>query len=385
MTKANRRRRRTPCPCPSARRTPPGVPGPLCLGHPHHCQMLFDAAGRAGAVMLRGVDVTRVVAGAAPSVTYAHAGETRTVHARLVVGVDGRTSMVREAAAIVLHQDKPTTCSPACWWTASPAGRQASGRSARKANSASSRLSARRGPRPRLWQLPARTASPLRRAGLGRAPSWTPSAWAVRRPTAISPRERRPVRCSLTSMRHAGRRPFAEGVVLVGDAAGWNDPDRRPRPVDHLSRRPHGDRHPQGVRRLEPRRLRSGTRNAPSGCVACASRRRSPPASMPSSDRRRGRAVTASTSARPKTRCSPSTASPSWPDRRTCRPNSLPPNTAPASWRTRMSLTSLTSTHAGSRPGATRTSSALSASMPPTAVTSTRRCQGLTGHEALRA
>ena len=35
----------------------PGVPGPLCLRHPVHCQTLFDAAAKAGAVALRDVNL----------------------------------------------------------------------------------------------------------------------------------------------------------------------------------------------------------------------------------------------------------------------------------------------------------------------------------------
>lgn len=85
----------------------PGVPGPLTIGHPHHCQTLFDEAARRGATMLRGVDVTKVEGGPRPSVTFTADGATRTVSARLIVGADGRTSMVREAAGIKLHQDKP--------------------------------------------------------------------------------------------------------------------------------------------------------------------------------------------------------------------------------------------------------------------------------------
>ena len=84
-----------------------GVPGPLCIGHPHHCQTLFDEAIRAGAATLRGVDVTMIVPANTPAVTFAHQGETHTVRARLVVGADGRQSAVREAAGIPLNQDKP--------------------------------------------------------------------------------------------------------------------------------------------------------------------------------------------------------------------------------------------------------------------------------------
>ncbi|MEO8113261.1 MAG: FAD-dependent monooxygenase, partial [Phenylobacterium sp.] len=84
-----------------------GVPGPLCLGHPLHCQTLFDAAIAAGATALRGVQVTSVRAGAHPSVVYQHEGQTHEASARLLVGADGRTSQVREALAIALHQDPP--------------------------------------------------------------------------------------------------------------------------------------------------------------------------------------------------------------------------------------------------------------------------------------
>ena len=83
------------------------VPGPLCLGHPHHCQTLFDAARAAGAECLRPVIVEKITLGADPSVTYTHNGAQVTARARLVVGAEGRQSDVRAAAGIPLHQDKP--------------------------------------------------------------------------------------------------------------------------------------------------------------------------------------------------------------------------------------------------------------------------------------
>ena len=83
------------------------VPGPLCLGHPHHCQTLYDAAAAAGAETLRPVTIDIITLGNAPSVTFFHNGETKTVQAHIVVGAEGRQSEVRAAAAIPLHQDKP--------------------------------------------------------------------------------------------------------------------------------------------------------------------------------------------------------------------------------------------------------------------------------------
>lgn len=85
----------------------PEVPGPLCLGHPLHCQTLIEAAAAAGAEVVRGVDVETVSLGAAPAVTFTREGVPRTARARLVAGCDGRNSMVREAAGIVLHADRP--------------------------------------------------------------------------------------------------------------------------------------------------------------------------------------------------------------------------------------------------------------------------------------
>jgi 2-polyprenyl-6-methoxyphenol hydroxylase-like FAD-dependent oxidoreductase len=85
----------------------PDVPGPLCIGHPHHCQTLFDAAARAGATALRGVRVVTITPGASPSVTYGHDGQSHRATARLLIGADGRQSAAREAAGIKLHQDKP--------------------------------------------------------------------------------------------------------------------------------------------------------------------------------------------------------------------------------------------------------------------------------------
>jgi 2-polyprenyl-6-methoxyphenol hydroxylase-like FAD-dependent oxidoreductase len=85
----------------------PKVPGPLAIGHPHHCQTLFDAALAAGADARRGVHVTGITLGATPCVRFTDADGDHTAEARLVVGADGRMSGVRETAGITLHQDKP--------------------------------------------------------------------------------------------------------------------------------------------------------------------------------------------------------------------------------------------------------------------------------------
>lgn len=202
----------------------PDVPGPLCLGHPKHCQALFDAAREAGADARRGVAVTRLEFGANPSVTFLEDGQEQTVRARLVVGADGRTSMVRETAGITLHQDKPhhwfagLLVEGADGWDdqvqaigtegdfgflAFPQGGGRVRVYGGYALDQAKRFKGQDGPRRFLDAFRMACAPPNRHLVAGRpggplfsyinADSWTDE-------------------------------PFAEGVALVGDAAGWNDP-----------------------------------------------------------------------------------------------------------------------------------------------------------------
>jgi 2-polyprenyl-6-methoxyphenol hydroxylase-like FAD-dependent oxidoreductase len=85
----------------------PGVKGHLALTHPRHCQALFDAAIASGAAARRGVRITHIAAGAAPCVKFEADGKPEAVHARLVIGADGRNSTVRRACGIALEQDRP--------------------------------------------------------------------------------------------------------------------------------------------------------------------------------------------------------------------------------------------------------------------------------------
>lgn len=85
----------------------PDVPGPLCIGHPHLSQTLCDLASAAGARVLRGVERVRVQAGGAPRVEYSLDGATYTERCRLVVGADGRASSVRRQLGLELREDAP--------------------------------------------------------------------------------------------------------------------------------------------------------------------------------------------------------------------------------------------------------------------------------------
>jgi 2-polyprenyl-6-methoxyphenol hydroxylase-like FAD-dependent oxidoreductase len=72
----------------------PGVRGAINLGHPRICNALNAAAIAAGATLLRGVDRIQVSAGLPPQIEFAHSGLNYTLSPRIVVGADGRGSTV---------------------------------------------------------------------------------------------------------------------------------------------------------------------------------------------------------------------------------------------------------------------------------------------------
>ncbi len=72
----------------------PGIAGGMTFGHPRICQALDDAAQAAGATLLRGVADIKVIPGSPPTVTFSHEGSSHTVTPRLIVGADGRGSNV---------------------------------------------------------------------------------------------------------------------------------------------------------------------------------------------------------------------------------------------------------------------------------------------------
>jgi 2-polyprenyl-6-methoxyphenol hydroxylase-like FAD-dependent oxidoreductase len=75
--------------------TPQGVHA-LSMYHPQLQEVLLGAAEEAGATVRRGVKVSGVTPGTQPSVTFSNGGGEEKASARLVVGADGRQSMVRK-------------------------------------------------------------------------------------------------------------------------------------------------------------------------------------------------------------------------------------------------------------------------------------------------
>ena len=85
----------------------PGVGGMLNIRHPDACQALLDAATETGASVVRGVRDVRLSSGQPVTVSYDHEGERFEVSARLVVGADGRSSTIRKQAGIELERQPP--------------------------------------------------------------------------------------------------------------------------------------------------------------------------------------------------------------------------------------------------------------------------------------
>jgi menaquinone-9 beta-reductase len=82
----------------------PDVGGTLNLRHPDACQALLDAAASAGAMVVRGVSEIRVTAGSSPSVQCVADGTSSELRPTLVVGADGRRSVTRRHLGITLER-----------------------------------------------------------------------------------------------------------------------------------------------------------------------------------------------------------------------------------------------------------------------------------------
>ncbi|MGH9027160.1 MAG: FAD-dependent oxidoreductase [Acidimicrobiia bacterium] len=84
----------------------PDIPGTLNLRHPVACQTLADAAAGVGTTVVRGVANVKLEGGASPSVSYRAKSDVHEVRTSLVVGADGRASTVRKQSGIALERQE---------------------------------------------------------------------------------------------------------------------------------------------------------------------------------------------------------------------------------------------------------------------------------------
>lgn len=85
----------------------PDVEGALCMGHPAMCRKLAAEAERLGVKFIRGIEDVEVGEGERPTVAFTHGGVRTELQPRLVIGADGRNSMVRRQLAMRTLTDPP--------------------------------------------------------------------------------------------------------------------------------------------------------------------------------------------------------------------------------------------------------------------------------------
>jgi 2-polyprenyl-6-methoxyphenol hydroxylase-like FAD-dependent oxidoreductase len=81
--------------------------GGLCLGHPATCDKFAQLATMSGASVLRGAGDISVTSGSRPIVNCVHDGASLEFRPRLVIGADGRNSSVRKDLGFKVNADEP--------------------------------------------------------------------------------------------------------------------------------------------------------------------------------------------------------------------------------------------------------------------------------------
>ena len=90
-------------------RVVPGVDGILCVRHPVACEAFAESASRAGATVVKGATDVEATFGATPSVSWSVNGVRESATCRIVVGADGKVSSMRKIASIELREGAATS------------------------------------------------------------------------------------------------------------------------------------------------------------------------------------------------------------------------------------------------------------------------------------
>jgi len=78
---------------------------PLCLGHPKCCNVLNTEAERLGVTYQRGISALKVTPGLPPHLSYRHEDDSYDLRPRWVVGADGRNGIVAKQIGATLAHD----------------------------------------------------------------------------------------------------------------------------------------------------------------------------------------------------------------------------------------------------------------------------------------
>ncbi|HSZ50464.1 MAG TPA: NAD(P)/FAD-dependent oxidoreductase [Caulobacteraceae bacterium] len=202
----------------------PGVAGILAIRHPQHCQALLDQAAASGAKVCRGVELQAVEAGAAPRLSYAANREGFEVRTRLIVGADGRASVVRKLVGIAMNIGAPRTMLSGMLVDGAE-GWDAEAWTLGAENDFCFSVFPQGGGAARIygwWDVGARGRFSGSSGAAGFLAAFQldccPRSGAI-----AGARPAGPMRVFLNN-ETAAETPFTEGAVLIGDAAGWTDP-----------------------------------------------------------------------------------------------------------------------------------------------------------------
>jgi 2-polyprenyl-6-methoxyphenol hydroxylase-like FAD-dependent oxidoreductase len=201
----------------------PNVPGHLNVGHPEACEALLRLAAEEGATVRRGIDGVTVSVGADPRVAYGYDGTEREVRCRIIVGADGRQSTVRKALGRELNSTPVRSVFGGMLvedfdWPEEDSAIGTDG-------DFHFLVFPRAGGKARLY-LGHELVDRPEFAGAGKEKAFLdtfrfesfPGSDALARSRPAGPAALFPSQDSWVD------RPYGEGAVLIGDAAGWSDP-----------------------------------------------------------------------------------------------------------------------------------------------------------------
>jgi 2-polyprenyl-6-methoxyphenol hydroxylase-like FAD-dependent oxidoreductase len=196
----------------------------LGIFHPALQQSLIDAAAEAGAEVRRGATVSSLKPGPLPSVVVDHAGRREEISARLVVGVDGRSSAVRKWAGFEVKREPDRLYIAGLLFDPIPAPQETSVAIFNPFVSQIAYLFPQGGKRVRAYVV-YHIDSPWRLQGDGEVSRFIDEAIRTGMPpeflagaTPAGPL------ASFITADHWVDHPYRDGVALLGDAAASSDP-----------------------------------------------------------------------------------------------------------------------------------------------------------------
>jgi len=196
----------------------------LGIYHPALQEMLIDAAANAGAEVRRGATVRAVKPGARPSVVVEQAGRSEEISARIVVGVDGRSSAMRKWGGFEVKREPDRVLIAGLLFDPMPAPQETSVSVINPFIGQLAFLFPQGGQRVRAYVVYS-VDQPWRLQGDAEVPRFIEEAVRTGAPAEYyaGAKAAGPL-ASFVTADHWVDHPYRDGVVLIGDAASSSDP-----------------------------------------------------------------------------------------------------------------------------------------------------------------